>query len=172
MVTTQEWLGIQAEHRAEELYRKAYLRGWARRLTGLLLGRARHLSTLPAGLERAPKRQLRAVALHAIQGSAVEVGGYDDRFNPTDPAGERRWRQLAAAQIRGESLPPVEVVQAGAAFYVRAGHRRVSTARALGLAQIDALIVATAALPTNQAPSPAMREKGPAARGSAQPEAR
>jgi hypothetical protein len=149
MLTTKEWAGIQADLAAEELYRKAYLRGQIRWLAGLIVGR-RFLPPRVQGeiaVAHAPEervQELRAVALEAIKGSAVGTRIFDDHFRPLSPAIERRWRQLASALLRGETLPPVELVQVGAHFYVYDGHLRVSVARASGQAQIDALVVGRA----------------------------
>jgi ParB-like chromosome segregation protein Spo0J len=37
-------------------------------------------------------------------------------------------------------LPPIEVIQIGEHYFVNDGHHRISVARALGIAYIDALV--------------------------------
>ena len=44
-----------------------------------------------------------------------------------------RWERIAAAQRRGESMPPIDVYRVGDLHFVRDGHHRVSVARAQGL---------------------------------------
>jgi hypothetical protein len=46
----------------------------------------------------------------------------------------------AAATRRGESMPPVDLVRVGEICFVQDGHHRVSVARALGRADIDAYV--------------------------------
>ena len=41
---------------------------------------------------------------------------------------------------RGETLPPVDLMRMGEIYFVRDGHHRVSVARALGHADIDAYV--------------------------------
>jgi ParB-like chromosome segregation protein Spo0J len=45
------------------------------------------------------------------------------------------------AAHRGETLPPISVIRVGDRYAVRDGHHRVSVARALGAATIDAVEV-------------------------------
>ena len=42
--------------------------------------------------------------------------------------------------MRGRSLPPVELIQLGDAYFVRDGHHRISAAAALGQQEIDAQV--------------------------------
>ena len=50
----------------------------------------------------------------------------------------QRWQSVANALDEGVPLPPVQLIQVGAAYYVRDGHHRVSVNRALGQEVIEA----------------------------------
>jgi hypothetical protein len=52
-----------------------------------------------------------------------------------------RWAQMFHAVEIGGTLPPISVYRAHGRHYVRDGHHRVSVARALGAADIDAEVV-------------------------------
>ena len=83
---------------------------------------------------------LRVVALDQIVGSVDRGRDFDRRFRPTSGRSRGRWEQIAAAARRGESFPPIDVVQVGQIYFVRDGHHRVSVARALGRSDIDAYV--------------------------------
>jgi hypothetical protein len=83
---------------------------------------------------------LHVVALDAIVGSVDRGRDFDRRFRPTSGRSRGRWEQIAAAARRGESLPPVDLLRVGELYFVRDGHHRVSVARALGRADIDAYV--------------------------------
>jgi len=83
---------------------------------------------------------LTVVPLDAIVGSVDRSRDYDRRFRPTSGRTRGRWEQIAAAARRGESFPPVDLLRVGDLYFVRDGHHRVSVARALGRADIDAYV--------------------------------
>ena len=83
---------------------------------------------------------LQVVALDAILGTVDRGGDFDRRFRPTSARVRSRWERIAAAVRRGEPLPPVDLVRVGEIHFVRDGHHRVSVARALGRADIDAYV--------------------------------
>lgn len=80
------------------------------------------------------------VALDAIVGTVDRRGEFDRRFRPTSRRARSRWESIATAMRRGDSLPPIDVLRIGEIYFVRDGHNRVSVARALGRADIDARI--------------------------------
>jgi hypothetical protein len=80
------------------------------------------------------------VALDAIVGTVDRRGEFDRRFRPTSGRARSRWESIATAMRRGDSLPPIDVLRIGEIYFVRDGHNRVSVARALGRADIDARI--------------------------------
>lgn len=83
---------------------------------------------------------LQVVSLDQIMGSVGRGRDFDRRFRPTSGRSRGRWEQIAAAARRGEAFPPVDLVKVGEVYFVRDGHHRVSVARALGRADIDAYI--------------------------------
>ncbi len=83
---------------------------------------------------------LQVVPLSAIVGTIDRGRDFDRRFRPTSPRVRSRWEEIAAAMRRGESLPPVDLLVVGESYFVRDGHHRVSVARALGYADIDAYV--------------------------------
>ncbi len=83
---------------------------------------------------------LQAVALDAIVGSVDRTREFDRSFRPVSPRLRSRWERIAAAQRRGESLPPISVYKIGDLYFVRDGHHRVSVARSLGRPDIDAYV--------------------------------
>lgn len=82
---------------------------------------------------------LAAVPLCSIVGTteASKARRFDSSFRPP-PSSRHRWERLWMAARRGESLPPISVYRLGDSHYVDDGHHRVSVARALGMAAIDA----------------------------------
>jgi xanthosine utilization system XapX-like protein len=92
----------------------------------------------------AQRRRLgvQAIAIDSIVGTVDhrKAAAFDRSFRP--PAWSRgRWTQMCLAARRGTPLPPIAVYRAGREHFVRDGHHRVSVARALGAASIDADVV-------------------------------
>jgi hypothetical protein len=78
------------------------------------------------------------VPLDAIVGTVDRGRDFDRSFRPTTGRVRSRWEHIAAAMRRGEAMPPVDLVRIGELYFVRDGHHRISVARALGHADIDA----------------------------------
>jgi hypothetical protein len=83
---------------------------------------------------------LQVVKLDQILGSVDRGRDFDRRFRPTSGRVRSRWEHIAAATRRGEAMPPVDLLKIGEIYFVRDGHHRVSVARALGHADIDAYV--------------------------------
>jgi hypothetical protein len=81
---------------------------------------------------------LQTIELDSIVGTVDRTREFDRDFRPTTPRLRERWESIAAAQRRGEAMPPIDVYRIGALHFVRDGHHRVSVARAQGLRTIDA----------------------------------
>jgi hypothetical protein len=79
------------------------------------------------------------VAVASIVGTvdAHKAEAFDADFRPP-PYGRTRWSQMCHAVQAGSGLPPISVYRVEGRHYVRDGHHRVSVARALGQADIDA----------------------------------
>jgi hypothetical protein len=80
----------------------------------------------------------RVIALDSIVGSVDRARDFDRKFRPTSNRPRERWQRMAAAQRRGESMPPISVYRIGDLHFVRDGHHRVSVARAMGWNTIEA----------------------------------
>ena len=92
----------------------------------------------------APRRRLgvQAIAVSSVAGTTDphKAAAFDREFRPPQWSRER-WKQLYLTAQRGTPLPPVSVYRVGDRHYVRDGHHRVSVARAIGAAAIDAQVV-------------------------------
>jgi hypothetical protein len=78
------------------------------------------------------------VRIDQIRGSFGRVNDFDAQFNPVKSHNKDRWVSVAAAWLRGVVLPPVSLIQVGKDYYVQDGNHRVSVAKVLGRAMIDA----------------------------------
>lgn len=85
-------------------------------------------------------RGLQVVRLDAVVGTVDRAADFDRGFRPTSARLRSRWERIAAAQRRGESLPPVSLFQVGELYFVRDGHHRVSVAKSQGRDDIDAYV--------------------------------
>ena len=84
---------------------------------------------------------VQAVALEAIRGTEEQAPAFDRTFHPIGERPRQRWVSIAEARLRGTPLPPVQLTEKDGAYYVRDGHHRISVARALGEAFIEAEVV-------------------------------
>src|SRR5688500_10909179 len=80
----------------------------------------------------------RVIPLDCIVGSVDRTRDFDRGFRPTSERTRPRWERIAQAHHRGEALPPIDVYKVGDLYFVKDGNHRVSVARALGHADIDA----------------------------------
>jgi len=81
------------------------------------------------------------VALDQIVGSAGRSHEFDRAFFPRQTYTMDRWLRLAKANYRSEAVPPIDLVKVGDQYFVSDGNHRVSVARALGQAHIEAEVV-------------------------------
>jgi ParB-like chromosome segregation protein Spo0J len=112
--------------------------GWlTRRSSGCLASLEQILEAEVPAARRATG--LQAIPLDSIVGTAerAKTRTFDGRFRPGSSS-RRRWEGLWIAGRRGASLPPISVYRLGGEHFVRDGHHRVSVARSLGMAAIDA----------------------------------
>lgn len=131
---------------AQELYYTSARRGLRYRLWSILTRRCSVLLALQNVEVHGGKHIGHVtVPLQQIVGSENRVQDFDGRFYPRKSHIEERWVGVAKARLTGVPLPPVDLVQVGDAYYVRDGHHRVSVARALGEAYIEANVVAVQA---------------------------
>jgi hypothetical protein len=133
----------QAHRAAHGSYHRARMRGSLRWLWAAATGRSGHLldlermtaSCIIRGQHAAGSQ---AVLLSQIVGSEGRAQEFDSTFAPLKNHTKQRWITIATMMELGEALPLVTLVQIGDNYFVRDGHHRVSVARALGYAYIDA----------------------------------
>jgi hypothetical protein len=130
-----------APSEAVDLFAQTYMRGIFYRALALILRRPRRLRRLALAEVRGMRRYDGAysVPLWEIGGSEGR-DDFDAGFHPVREDMSKRWLGVARAALRGEHLPPVELIRVGDVYYVRDGHHRISVARALGQREIDARV--------------------------------
>jgi hypothetical protein len=111
-----------------------------RRQGGCLAGLEQVLGTAPPARRRTVG--VRAIPLCSIVGTAEPAKAriFDHSFRPASTS-RGRWERLWIAARRGAPLPPISVYRIGDEHFVGDGHHRVSVARALGMAAIDAEVI-------------------------------
>ena len=92
------------------------------------------------GIEGERALGLKTIRLSTVVGTVDSNRDFDRRFRPTSARVRERWEQLALAQRRGASIPPIDVYRVGELHFVRDGHHRVSIALATGQTTIDAYV--------------------------------
>jgi hypothetical protein len=80
------------------------------------------------------------IPLDSIVGTVGRSRDFDRSFRPVSSRTRTRWERIAAAQRRGQDMPPISVYRVGDMHFVRDGHHRVSVARALGRTHIEAYV--------------------------------
>ncbi|MGI8680305.1 MAG: chromosome partitioning protein ParB [Jatrophihabitans sp.] len=83
---------------------------------------------------------LQTIKLASIVGSVDSTRDFDRRFRPTSGRVRQRWERLALAQMRGESVPPIDVYRVGDLHFIKDGHHRVSIAISRGEDVIEAYV--------------------------------
>lgn len=126
---------------ARKLFNQAYFKGDLRMMWNKLLRsskRLMNLCNLPLEIEGRYYAGLKEVPIADIRGTEGRVDDFDDKFNPLSQRTRDRWLNIAIARMRGNSLPPVELIQIGDYYFVRDGHHRISVSQAMGGQIVDA----------------------------------
>jgi hypothetical protein len=135
-----------ARQEAVQLYLRKRVQGWPRRLWSSFTGHSRNLLNLtsmqtPDVARAGHPAGIRSVPIAQIRGSEGRCADFDADFCPLRKHSRDRWLSVATARIRDIPLPRVALIQLGDTYFVRDGHHRISVARALGEAYIDAEII-------------------------------
>jgi hypothetical protein len=83
---------------------------------------------------------MQSIPLDSIVGTVGRSRDFDREFRPMSNRTRERWERIAAAQRRGEGMPPISCYRIDSMHFVRDGHHRVSVGRALGHTHIDAYV--------------------------------
>lgn len=88
------------------------------------------------------ERGLKEIPLDAIVGSVGRYSDFTRTFLPKKDSDQERWAgvKMAATDMARTGLPPISVYQIGEAYFVIDGNHRVSVARQLGAATIEAYV--------------------------------
>jgi hypothetical protein len=81
-----------------------------------------------------------AIPVERIVGSLDRSQDFTRDFRPRRPASKARLQRLRDAFPAGD-MPPIEVMEAGGAYFVSDGHHRVALARERGMEFVDAEVV-------------------------------
>ena len=135
---------LQNRKAALTAFNRARKQGSRRALLARLTRRSTRLEHY--GAKNQPSYQqaalgIQTVALDEVIGSEGRSHDFDAQFWPLKEYSRDRWISIAMAMADGKPLPPVQLVQTAAGYVVRDGHHRLSVARALGRAVIEAEIV-------------------------------
>ena len=135
--------------RALEDFDAARFRAFTRSVRSILTRRARRLQSIEpvlaaAGPEGRAFGGVQEIPLDRVVGSAApeaKTGDFDPAFMPVNRRTRDRWTRIYREMVEGDELPPIDVYKVGDDYYVIDGHHRVSVARSLGRATINARVV-------------------------------
>lgn len=92
---------------------------------------------------------LKAIEVDRIVGSVGRASELDAHFRWRGRKSDDRSRRIEQAMERGEVLPPISVYELDGNYFVIDGHHRVSAAKKLGQAFLDADV--TSLIPVHKA---------------------
>jgi hypothetical protein len=92
------------------------------------------------GLLSRRQRGLQDIPLDRIVGSVGKYREFTRSFLPSDKGLKRRWKNVYAAALDTQGLPPIDVYQVGDVYFVNDGNHRVSVARQFGAKTIEAYV--------------------------------
>ncbi len=131
-----------ALRKALQLYHSARASARRRDMWAKLTGKPKRLVAMPEVYEVKNSYSLgiRSVEIDKIKGSEGRSSDYNDAFQPLKNNAKDRWVRMAMLVWLGAALPPVELIQVDDVYFVRDGHNRISTMRALGCKYVDACV--------------------------------
>ena len=135
--------------RAIQDFDSARGRAFRRNLRTILTGRADRLRSIEpmlraAGLDGRAFGGVREIPLDKIAGSVApdaKTSDFDPGFLPLNRRQRERWARIYQAMVEGDELPPIDVYKVDDKYYVIDGHHRVSVARNLGRAVLNARVI-------------------------------
>ena len=134
------WI-VEAERNFNSAQRHAFLEDAFR----LLRGRPKALLSFDKvrrklGLFVSRDRGVHEIPLDKIVGSVGKSQEFTRTFWPRHEEIRARWQRVYTMIHGASGLPPIEVYQVGAVYFVLNGHHRVSVGRQIGLKVIEAHI--------------------------------
>ena len=90
---------------------------------------------------------IQVVPIRSIIGSEGRSADFDMDFHPINETARKRGINMALAYLSCVTLPPIQLIQIGEAYFVRDGHHRVSVSRAFGQIAMDAEVITWKASP-------------------------
>lgn len=126
-----------------QMFHKAASRAKWRRFLALFNGRSTQLQSLQLRSHNRSNQipTVEDIDLDDIIGSEGRCQDFDNQFWPLQKHNRDRWINIALARYKEQTLPPIQLVHATNGYFVRDGHHRISVARALGQATIEAEVV-------------------------------
>ncbi|MBN1178609.1 MAG: universal stress protein [Anaerolineae bacterium] len=130
---------------AVEDFRRARRRAALERILARLSGRSADLLSYEDVRQKLRAREgstqeLKDIPLDAIVGSVGRYTDFTRSFLPTRDSDEGRWARVKTAVTGLKGVPPIDVYQIGAAYFVKDGNHRVSIARELNATHIQAYV--------------------------------
>ena len=131
---------------AHEDFDQARRKGFLQAITAVLRGRTNELLAFHEVERLFPihgqvYRGMKTVPVAGIRGSVDRYHDFNHNFMPTGTQTRPRWESIDAAMISDISLPPIQLYQVGAIYFVKDGNHRVSVARERGQDYIDAEVI-------------------------------
>ncbi len=136
---------IAVRNQSYVLFNKTLVRGFFRRLFACIFQKSCELLSLANIMVNGSPMNgseigIKSIPLHKIVGSENRCKDFDNHFTPKSERNHQRWLRISDMFLLGESIPAIELIQVGDYYFVRDGHHRVSVAKAMGRAFIDAKI--------------------------------
>lgn len=128
---------------ARQMFGRALMLAYLKQAKAALTRRPRRLLALGEMQTQVTNRSYAGtmtVALDDIRGTLDKADAFDSEFYPLREDMLTRWAGVAGAALRGEPLPPVELVEVTGTYYVVDGHHRISVARLMGQYAIEAVV--------------------------------
>lgn len=130
---------------ASEDFERAIVKAFWRKIATWLTGQSNRLLPFDEVRAKMPMQGQRYVGLQSVPighiiGSIGRYLDFDRAFLPTQARTKGRWVSIDRAHYEQVSLPPVELIKMGEAYFVKDGNHRVSVARERGQEFIDAYV--------------------------------
>ena len=126
-----------------QMFNRAVAQAKRRRLLARFTGRSTQLRTLQLQNKHAEGQMLglQIVSLDQIVGSEGRCHDFDNQFWPLREHNRDRWVNIAQAMRNRKGLPPVQLIHTEDGYFVRDGNHRISVAKTLGQAAIEAEVI-------------------------------